>query len=486
MLISSDEITTLRELCLLTLPPAIKRLCDVGALPRPPRGRFLRLGQDYFHNELDDIQEVSKLVDFLKSQALIKSLYVRQDNDTYVLFEIWRRLLTDILADTDGTTVSNAVFNKWFVRFIGELYKESAVWRSVDVIDGLVMDCKQLKLDKYSSLISLRCLTQYDPWHWLDALVPRHDHYFDSVQFAWDTWKNLHSLDKATVVVTTMTIPKAEYQPRNQPLNKLKQIERSLATIESVRLLKPGTPKLIGSAVFHLSNFPLDDPFGYSSDKYGRLMYEKDTTISRHDYQHVTSLWREIFNDKCQHPLMSRNTTSPMEIAEARFFNSYETKGWFENILDLTISLEALFSPSDHEELSHRIALRCAWLLQQQGDMDGTLIGNVYNQVKAMYDVRSKIVHGASPKQSQIRKWIGKIRGKDFEESKSEWEQFESSLESARDLVRKSLCICRTLSKLSKDGPHWPLPDDFDALLVNNKQRATWQIAAGILPRSTR
>jgi hypothetical protein len=97
-----------------------------------------------------------------------------------------------------------------------------------------------------------------------------------------------------------------------------------------------------------------------------------------------------------------------------------------------------------------------------------------------MYDIRSSVVHGRTPKENKIRKWIQTLSGVKYDESKSHAEQLEVALESARDIVRKAIRACMKLSKLGANGPHFPFPSKFDEHIVTAGQQRIWQKAASI------
>lgn len=468
----------LRKLALTSIEPAIKRLCEVGSWPRPPRARLLRMGHDFSYDDLKGIKEVKDLIDFLASQEKIKSMYVRNQGDEYILEDYWRRLLINILAETDGTSVRRAIFDKWFSRFLKELFTDTAVWRAVDTIDGLVLDGKELRLDEYTTLMPIPRLS---PWDWLESLVPKHDKHFNAGEFLRDEWDGPFATEKVTLVVTTMGLDKSEFQPWSTPINKLNQIGRTSAALAAIRLVKPGAPCLHHHAIFQLSYFPLVDPFGYMVRDSFRGLYEKETSINKGDRHNIRSIWQELMSTEYAKPLYHQSKVSAMDIAKGRFFSSYDVHNWFENMLDLTIALEALFSPSDSQEINHRIALRCAWLLGEHlrtSQSSGTI--SIYSSVRAMYELRSRIVHGSVPQQKKVHKLIGVLAGKEYEQSKDS-ELRELAVESAREIVRRSIRACERLSKLPRNGPHWPFPNDFDQSIVIPGRQRLWQEAAGIL-----
>lgn len=470
------DVSRLRELCLLSIEPAVRRLCEAGSWPRPPRARLIRIGHDYYGDDLRGIKEVSDLTGFLKDQEAVKAMYLDEPGQEYVLEDFWRRLLVNILAETDGNKVKIRIFDKWFHRFIKELFTDTSTWRAIDVIDGLVLNAKKLQLDEYTSLMSI---SRYRSWDWLRYLVTKHDNHFNPIEFLDSEWDGAFGIEKVALVVTTMTFRKCEIKPVwAHPPNQLDQIGRTLAAMDAVRLLKNGTPRWTHSSIFQLSLFPLKHAFGYSHRDIHPRIYDKEAILSRSDYPKLKSLWQETLKRKYQWPINPNRNVSSIDIAEGRFFRSYQPGGWFENILDLTIALEALFSPTDSQEISHRIALRCAWLLGAY-PTTSTDRNRVYECVRAMYELRSKVVHGVKPREGRVQKWIGILAGTPYARTK-DWDLREQALESTREIVRRSLRACTKLSKLPHGGPHWPLPANFDQCIVEPLEQRKWQKAAGI------
>ena len=469
------DISKLHELCLLSIEPAVKRLCEAGSWPRPPRARLLRIGYDYYGDDLRGIKEVSDINGFLNNQEAIKPIYLDERRQEYNFEGFWMRLLVNILAETDGMEVKRAIFDKWFHRFVKELFTDTSTWRAIDVIDGLILNATKLKLDAYTSLMSV---SQYSPWDWLSHFIVKHDNHFNPLAFLYREWSGPFGIEEITLVVTTMTIRKSEMKPFWGHPHQVNEIGRTLATIDAVRLLKSGFPQLLHSSIFQLSSFPLVDGFGYSRSNTSHRLYEKNVILSKGDYRKLKLLWQETFNRKYRRLINPNRNVSSMEVAEARFFKSYEPDGWFQNILDLTIALEALFSPADNQELSHRIALRCAWLLGAY-PTTSTNRNRVYECVRAMYELRSKMVHGKAPRERKIQKWVGILAGTPYDHAK-DWILREQALEAARDIVRRSLLACTKLSKLPHNGPHWPLPEGFDQCMVEPHEQRKWQKAADI------
>lgn len=283
--------------------------------------------------------------------------------------------------------------------------------------------------------------------------------------------------------MTTVSIPKCDYAGFIWPPPRLtKDIERHLSAIEAIRLTKSGVPRIHCHAEFQLSDFPISEPLAYCEREGRPRMYEKETVLNRSDFETIRTIWREGMStrDKAHFPRYTRSNA--MDTAHERFFRTYGNQNWFDTIVDLTIALESLFNPDESQELKHRISLRVAWLLSldERADGDtGKADNKIYNVVRTMYDIRSSRVHGGTPKESDIRKWIQTLSGVEYDWSKDS-QLLELALESARELVRKAIAACGKLSKLEGDGPRWPFPERFDENIVSAGQRKAWQKAAGI------
>jgi hypothetical protein len=213
-------------------------------------------------------------------------------------------------------------------------------------------------------------------------------------------------------------------------------------------------------------------------------MYEKEAVLDISNFRDVRNSWRELMDTKYKGNLFD-STPNAMDTAYSRFSRAYEYASWLDNIVDLTIALESLFSPKDNQELSHRISLRAAWLLSINDRDDGVSIkvkNEIYDRVRTMYAIRSSVVHGESPNKTKINKWLEILSGINNDRSR-DTERYMLALESARDIVRKAIKACAKLQKLESGGPCWPLAENFDENIVIAGQRRIWQKAAGIRAR---
>jgi hypothetical protein len=129
--VNNGELSIIEKLCSSSIEAAITKLCEIGTWPRPPAARRLRVGYDFGRNDLQDIQEVNNLVQYLASDENIKSIYFGGSSTSglWILYEFWERLLLNILRETEAISLNKRVFRKWFKKFIKELYSDTVVWR---------------------------------------------------------------------------------------------------------------------------------------------------------------------------------------------------------------------------------------------------------------------------------------------------------------------------------------------------------------------
>jgi len=464
------ELRKTEQLCHSSINAAITKLCEVGTWPQPRIARKLCAGRDFYYKDLQEIEEVNSLIEHLAADDKIRSIYFARssEREPQILYDYWERLLVEILYETEGVSPAGRVFKKWFRRFLKELYSDTAVWRSVDTITGLTLNGIELRFDNATVLTSI------PGYRWLGSIWGKQQY---DARFHW----GISGLDKATIT-TTVRIRKHDYAGFFMPHTHLiRDIERHSSAIEAIRLTKSGVPRLHCHAQFQLGDFPVYDPL-LCCDREGEiLLFENETVLDRSDFKAVRILWHEHMNARDSRFLPKPIRPNDMSAAYSRFYMSYRHSNWFDIIVDLTIALEALFSPDDRQELSHRVSLRAAWLLDldEQTHDAGKVNNKTYNIVRTMYDIRSSRVHGGTPKTSDIHKWIKTLAGMEYDRSKDP-QVLQSALESARDIVRKAIAACAKLSKLEGDGPKWRFPKKFDENIVIAHQRKIWQKAAGI------
>ena len=475
----ASKLSIIEKLCYSSIKAGIGRLSDIRTWPRPSAARRLKVGYDFYRDQMKDIQDVNNFLEYLAADGDIRSIYFAQPgmsaDHISVLYEFWELLLLRMLPEIESMEPSKRVFQKWFRRFYKELYSPTAIWRIIDTVTGLNLHGKVLNFDEATALISR-------PAYDLGRDIWGPYEYPVEGQGIPENWSAVGS-DNA-VIVTTVRIPKSQYAGSYMPYPHLTMdVERSMAVIDAIRLVKSGAPRRHCHAEFQVSHFPLSTRFAYCQHKGSRNPYESEAVLDKRDYFHVRNIWRELMNTKYKDMWPTHHKLSPFDVAFAGFSRSYEMRSWLDNIVDLTIALESLFGPKDNQELRHRISLRAAWLLSEDDrEKPARLRDRIYDYVRTMYDIRSCRVHGDIPKDTKIRKWVQTLSGAQYarHDTTEEIRLIGLALESAREIVRKALLACMKLQELDPGGPHWPLPDDFDQNIVILGRRKVWQEAAGI------
>jgi hypothetical protein len=156
-------------------------------------------------------------------------------------------------------------------------------------------------------------------------------------------------------------------------------------------------------------------------------------------------------------------------MAEIKFTDSFSPKPWYEKIVDLATALEATLSGTDKTDVTLRICNRAAQLLSTIQDPPKV----IYADVKALYDLRSSLVHGAAIKETELNKLLRKVSCV-AEESRPRM-RTELAVDRLRDLVRRSILMRLTLSSEGR----WPLrgnnPPPVDQILTATAEAAEWR-----------
>lgn len=175
-----------------------------------------------------------------------------------------------------------------------------------------------------------------------------------------------------------------------------------------------------------------------------------------------------------------REAVHGLELAVIKFTNSFAPKPWIEKIVDLATALEAALSGKDKTDVTLRICTRAAIILSTGTDLAPT----IFADVKALYDLRSNLVHGAIITQKDLGKWLVAVSAVSTSEDRSPRMRIEQLVDRLRDLVRRSI-LMRLL--LNADG-WWPLrgdPPPVDQLwtdpAVAEEWRAAWHQGAADL-----
>ncbi|MYH68543.1 MAG: hypothetical protein F4152_08405 [Dehalococcoidia bacterium] len=160
---------------------------------------------------------------------------------------------------------------------------------------------------------------------------------------------------------------------------------------------------------------------------------------------------------------------NPILVAIGRLNRSMDgsTTAIADILIDLSVGLEAVLSGTDRTDVSLRLRLRAADLLATSDDPGD----RIYQDVKALYEIRSGIIHGRVLTESEFRKSIERVSSTG--RSSLPGVQLELALDRWRDLLRRAI-LAR--AALASDPSLWPLKKsiDVDGELRAESRRAVW------------
>ncbi|MGW5557623.1 hypothetical protein ACWER9_10420 [Micromonospora sp. NPDC003944] len=156
-----------------------------------------------------------------------------------------------------------------------------------------------------------------------------------------------------------------------------------------------------------------------------------------------------------------------------KFVLSYHSFGWFEQVVDLATAFEAAISGSSTSDVTLRLRTRAASLLATTSDP----ATEIFNDIKVLYDLRSTLVHGGSLSLKALLRKISKLSR--LPAGVPNGELPTHAVERLRDLVRRA--ILARICLAAGTAPLWPIDgesdDQVDAALVDDAGRAMWRDA---------
>lgn len=103
------------------------------------------------------------------------------------------------------------------------------------------------------------------------------------------------------------------------------------------------------------------------------------------------------------------NENKKIDLACSRLENSFYRKNEGDKIIDIVIGLESLLSDGKSGDITYKLSLRAAYLLQFSSLGESKL--DIFNNMKAIYSYRSAIVHGQNQKNLAKRRYIKNTEG---------------------------------------------------------------------------
>ncbi|MFB6726352.1 hypothetical protein ACFCV3_39655 [Kribbella sp. NPDC056345] len=160
---------------------------------------------------------------------------------------------------------------------------------------------------------------------------------------------------------------------------------------------------------------------------------------------------------------------SSFRMGVQKFQVSFHAHAWYEQVVDLATAFEAMLAGVSAADVTMRLKFRAASLLSATNDPPG----NIFKDVGQLYGLRSKLVHGGSLTEKELKKLIYTVS------TVSEDEAFGTAISHAvdrlRDLVRRSILVRLCLA--AEGSTMWPLGNDagVDASLASPETADLWR-----------
>lgn len=402
----------------------------------------MEMGKEYSYWDVVELSALERLQTFFETSESTRDRYYPSD------YNLWRRPLEAALYILAGEKDPRTELKPLFRAYFQELASPNETWQYLTTFTGIRSE-SSFKLD---DRFLVKPLTE---WH-------KRPHVADR-RVALDLLDMPNEHDQLALI-GTLTAPK---QPGGPYLDH-EFFDAEIAFLSALRLIKSGDIQSHCFASGQISGYPFKETVGWahrhiSPDKHG------DALITKRDVRALKHLWASLMRKQAwPSPFSSR---SKLTEALNRLWRTYESQAWVDDIVDLTIAIEALVSPSDKEELSHRVALRASHVLGSQGEASP----ETYKTVRLMYGIRSATVHGSAPPPEQkMAKWLEQLSGQKYDLEKGLWPLYAAATDPPRDLVKRLILGCLRINGKT-DMPRYPLPKDFDLLMLTRRNRVTWQ-----------
>jgi hypothetical protein len=161
------------------------------------------------------------------------------------------------------------------------------------------------------------------------------------------------------------------------------------------------------------------------------------------------------------------------DVALSKYNRSHTAISAYEQLVDLATALEGVLigAENEGEGLTLRLCTRAAALL---ATADDPAIA-VFNDVKELYGLRSKLVHGGQISEKDLRKIFTRVSTIPADDIDRFGSALALAVDRIRDLVRRA--ILARLCLAEQPHPAWPFTGHtpVDSTLMDDNQRDTWR-----------
>lgn len=456
------ETVQLADLAQSFIGAAFPVLDETHVIPTPRYLPYVQVGRDYFGGELQ-IPEHAEL------EAMLQTRYaerfadpLRRENpefpSTYIFSFLEGAITRCSLAGDDQYEADSVPVQE----AVDELI------RVLDAPEYTLTCCRAMShlTTKTRDPVTLGAITVY-PETDRHGLLERTRGFIPAAGSAFNREApNIYDPPHALLVTSTTTESADTYGVAS---SLGRHIDRFLLVI---RLLYAGTQEstwqLTGASTLISRLHPLYEsyrPWGMPN-----LLMQRVIELAPEDAAAITALGDFLDAATVKR---ERMVATSFDIALRNYSRSYERGDNYERIVDLATALEAVLTGGEDETegIGLRLRMRAAALLWTESDSGRA----IYDDVKWLYTLRSKLVHGSRIAQKDLLKWLSAVST--VPDNAMYGVAFSFAVDRLRDLVRRSFLARLCLA--SGEEPLWAFEASapVDAALSDVAERARWREA---------
>ncbi|MEW1808407.1 hypothetical protein [Pseudarthrobacter sp. NPDC080039] len=248
------------------------------------------------------------------------------------------------------------------------------------------------------------------------------------------------------------------------------RLERFLRTI---RILTSGTVQtafeITGPSTLTSPMSPHLHEFGKTT-LMGRALVRREVKLTGNEAQAIEAIGKIIDSAEVKR---DRIVATSFDVAMKKFNAAHVQGSLFDQLVDLATALEAaLIGENEGEGLTLRLCSRAAALLSQTDDSSTA----IFNDVKQLYLIRSKLVHGGQISEKDLGNLFKKLSTMPQHGIEGHFGiALAHAVDRMSDLVRRA--ILARLCLAEGPQPKWPFAGGVavDAQLSDDDQRRTWR-----------
>lgn len=442
---------------------AYEELLKLKVIPRPPYDSPLLAGNPNFTHwgsQLYKLKSHEILQKYLQTSGLQKSLH----NVGHTWFwheEVFEWLFLErVIAEGTGTTLDRKVFDRVFRRAEAELNRKSFRVRRITTIVGIPDLKRPIGFSKEAILAPINFSTHH--YELANLLGWRYQDKNRAPSFWLDPDSRL--------LIQTRVVKKGDNgkdlsNTREQMRDEARQIINTLKVSLDTTIL--------AKHIFmsYLSSFPLLPIDHEEIEDTKGLSISVTNLIGKKEGSRIRSFYQFIGKK----PSGGKQEPQFFLSAFDRFASSFRSSQLEQCIIDLIVSLEALFPVGD--ELRYRLAISVASVL----GINDSERQNLYKKVFAGYKLRNAIVHGGRKNQienvaSALRDFFPELKNKSTNDTNK---YMGRAVWQLQKIVRSALRAYIHM-RLNNPASEWLSTDEIEGLLFDSKECRKVQMRLGL------